>query len=67
MYKLYYNRFDGLKTQYPMHRQGDVALYWTIQHFTEQSYGNYEVVIGEEHYFFNRLKDAIDCYNGGIK
>lgn len=60
-------RFEGLLSRYPMHRDGNKALYWTIEHHAKESLGGYEVQIGTKSRVFFKLAEAVDFFNKGGK
>lgn len=63
--RLRVSRFEGLREQHLMYRAGNKFLFWTMQHYADVSYGNYEVRINGKSRFFKKLGEAIDCFNGG--
>lgn len=54
---------EGVRTQYPLFRENDRALYWTIEHHSEVSLGDYEVVKKGKSYYFQQLGKAVEFFN----
>lgn len=59
------DKFEGLLVRYPLHREGNKTLYWTIEHHADVSLGGYEVDNGKTTRVFLKLREAIDYFNGG--
>lgn len=50
-----------------MYRHKGKMLFWTMEHYADKSYGDYEVMIDGKSQYFKRLSDAVKCFNGGWK
>lgn len=61
--KLKVNKFENMTVRYPMAKDGNKTLYWTIEHHAFYSKGGYEVVKGNIHYIWFTLQEAVDCFN----
>lgn len=62
--KLKLSMFEGMTVRYPMGKNGDKMLCWTIEHHARKSKGGYEVLKnGERKAVFHFLEDAIEYYN----
>lgn len=58
-------RFEGLLSRYPLYREGNKTLYWTIEHHATESLGGYEVQIEGKSQVFFKLDQAVDYFNKG--
>lgn len=62
--KLKPSKFEGMTVRYPMEKNGDKTLCWTIEHHARKSKGGYEILKnGETKAVFRFLEDAIEYYN----
>lgn len=61
------SKFEGLMCRYPLHKDGNKTLYWTMEHHATDSLGGYEVQIGRESTVFFQLKEAVEFFNSGGK
>lgn len=58
-------RFEGMLEKHLMYRHKGKMLFWTMEHYADKSYGDYEVMIDGKSQYFKRLSDAVKCFNGG--
>lgn len=56
-------RFEGMREKHLMCRHKGKMLFWTMEHYADKSYGDYEVMIDGESRYFKRLQDAADYFN----
>lgn len=56
-------RFEGMREKHLMYRYKGKMLFWTMEHYADKSYGDYEVMIDGKSYYFQQLGKAVEFFN----